>query len=252
MWERIKDKINQYPPLEPHESKDLFKKLRSGDLEAREKLLNHNLRLVLKLVDKYRGVYDSEDLFQIGSIGLLKAIDGFDYEKNTMFSTYAVPKILGEIKMYFRDNNPIKISRQQVSLSKQVKDLEEKLTGELGRSPRISELSNALGVSIEEVVMALEASKGLASLEQPISEDNDRTLKDQLTDVKSTEQFDNKLLLKEVLSLLEGVERKVIILRYFNEQSQQEIAKSLNISQVQVSRIERKVIENLKKFYKKV
>lgn len=252
MWESIKEKINQYPPLDSKEVAELFKRVRDGDLKAREKLLNHNLRLVAKLVDKYKGVYDTDDLFQIGSIGLLKAIDGFDINQNNMFSTYAVPKILGEIKMYFRDNNPIKISRQQVSLSRQIKEIEEKLTGELGRSPKISELANSLNVSIEEVVMAMETSKGITSLEQPISDDSDNTLKDQIADISSVEQLDNKLLLKEVLSLLEGVDRKVIILRYFQEQSQQQIAHALNISQVQVSRIERRVIDNLKKFYKKV
>lgn len=252
MWERIKENITKYPPLEADEVFDLFKRVKMGDLIAREKLLNHNLRLVAKLVERYKGIYDVDDIFQIGSIGLLKAIDGYDPSMNNMFSTYAVPKILGEIKMYFRDNNPIKISRQQVSLSKSLKETEEKLTAQLGRSPKVSELAATLGVTIEEIVMAQEASQGLTSLEQPIGDDNSSTLKDQIEDVSLNDQLENKLILKEMLSMLNGVERQVIILRYFQEQSQQKIADTLNISQVQVSRIEKKVINRLKEIYNKV
>lgn len=251
MWERIKDKITQYPPLEADEVNRLFQLVKQGDLNAREKLFNHNLRLVAKLVEKYKGVYDEDDLFQIGAIGLLKAIDRFDPSMNTMFSTYAVPKILGEIKMYFRDNNPIKISRQQIALSKIVKEMEEKLSNELGRGAKISEIASALGISTEEVVMALEAGQNPTSLEQPISEDNGNTLKDYLEDNSFTEELDKKLLLKEILANLTGIERKVIILRYFQEQSQQKIAERLNISQVHVSRIEKKVINKLKNIYNK-
>lgn len=252
MWESIKEKIAQYPPLPPNEEKELLSNIREGDLQAREKFLNHNLRLVAKLVDRYKGVYDDEDLFQIGSIGLLKSIDGYQHEHGTRFSTYAVPKILGEIKMYFRDNNPVKLSRQQVSASRLVKETQEELMGQLGRTPKISEISSKLKISREEVVMAIESSQTMTSLEQPMGGNTELTLKDQLADINFNDYLDNKLLLKEILSKLDEIERKLIVLRYFQEKSQQEIAQILLISQVQVSRLERKIIEKLKQAYNKV
>ncbi|QNO16203.1 sigma-70 family RNA polymerase sigma factor [Alkalicella caledoniensis] len=252
MWESIRDKITQYPPLSHEEEIELFLQISQGDLKARERFLNHNLRLVAKLVERYKGVYDEEDLFQIGSIGLLKAIDGFDHQHGTKFSTYAVPKILGEIKMYFRDNNPVKLSRQQVTISRLVKDSQEHLTAELGRTPKISEIASKLNVSIEEVVMAMESSRSMTSLEQPMGDDSELTLKDLIADLKFDEYVDNKLLLKEIFSKLDAVEKKIIILRYFQEKSQQQIADLLSINQVQVSRLERKIIEKLKQAYNKV
>ncbi|WP_353892335.1 sigma-70 family RNA polymerase sigma factor [Proteinivorax hydrogeniformans] len=241
-------RANQYPLLSKQEVLDLFERYHNGDEQARETLLNHNLRLVGKVVERYRGVYDSEDLFQIGCIGLLKAIDSFDHKQNVSFSTYAFPKIIGEIKMYFRDNNPIKISRKQMGQSKLVKEAQEELTQKLNRTPQISEIASHLDMTVEDVVVALDALQPIQSLEQPVGEEDDFYLKDQLKDSYFSKKLDNKIFLKEILTGLNEIERKVIILRYFKEKSQSQIAQILDMTQVQVSRLEKKIIQKLKDF----
>ncbi|WP_350344711.1 sigma-70 family RNA polymerase sigma factor [Proteinivorax tanatarense] len=242
------NRANQYPLLSKTEVEKLFERYEKGDEVAREKLINHNLRLVGKVVERYRGVYDTDDLFQIGCIGLLKAIDSFDFKQNVSFSTYAFPKIIGEIKMYFRDNNPIKISRKQMSQSQLVKKTQEELTQKLKRTPQVSEIAKHMELSVEEVVVALDALQPIQSLEQPVGEEEGFFLKDQLKDNQFAKKFDNKLFLKEILTSLNELERKVIILRYFKEKSQSQIAQTLDMTQVQVSRLEKKIIKKLKDF----
>jgi len=237
--------------MSSQESFELLKLAKKGNQVAREKLVSLNLGLVWSIVKRFnnRG-YELEDLFQIGSIGLLKAIDKFDFSYNVRFSTYAVPMIIGEIRRYIRDDQPIKVSRSLKELSIKVQRAKDSLYSTLGREPTIKELADEVGVSSEELVIAMESSQSMVSLNDMAYQDDGSPIFyiDQVKKEDTPEnQWFDKIALKEALSKLDGQERQIIILRYFKDKTQMEVAKILNLTQVQVSRLEKKTLEKIKK-----
>jgi len=229
---------------------ELLKKAKRGDKEAKDKLVSLNLGLVWSIVKRFnnRG-YELEDLFQIGSIGLLKAIEKFDFSYDVKFSTYAVPMIMGEIRRYIRDDAPIKVARSLKELASKIQKTQEELTNTLDREPTINELSDEMGVPVEELVMAMEASQSPVSLNEVMYQDDGSPIHliDQIDENEYRQNilFD-KIALKEALSKLDKNERQIIILRYFKDMTQVEVAKILNMTQVQVSRLERKILAKVK------
>jgi len=243
--------LPRFPLLSDSETKELLKRARDGDEKAREKLINCNLKLVFNLVKRFenRG-YDLEDLFQIGTIGLMKAIDKFDLSYDVKFSTYAVPMIIGEIRRFLRDDNPIKVSRSLKKTAFEINRKREELAKELGREPTISEVSEAMKLSSEEVITALEAVQSPSSIHDTLYQDDGDPIYvlDQLKSDKDEESawFD-RIALKEVLVRLPEKHRKVLLLRFLHDKTQTEVAEIIGLSQVQVSRIERQALAALKR-----
>ncbi|NLO89685.1 MAG: RNA polymerase sporulation sigma factor SigF [Clostridia bacterium] len=242
--------LPRFPLLSDSETKELLKKAKEGDEKAREKLINCNLKLVFNLVKRFenRGC-ELEDLFQIGTIGLMKAIDKFALSYDVKFSTYAVPMIIGEIRRFLRDDNPIKISRSVKKTAYEVNRKREELAKELGREPSIGEVSEALGLSAEEVVIAMEAVQQPSSIHDTLYQDDGDPIYvlDQLkSDVDDEAAWFDRIALKEVLLKLPEKHRKVLILRFLHDKTQTEVAEIVGLSQVQVSRIERQAIAALR------
>lgn len=229
----------------------LIKQAHEGDKEAREQLVEENVGLIWCVVKRFNGRgAEMEDLFQIGSIGLLKAIDKFDLSYDVKFSTYAVPMISGEIKRFLRDDGMIKVSRSLKELSYKTVLAREELINQQGREPTLEELSEKLQVEKEEIVQAMEAGSEVESIYKPIyqSEGNEIQLMDKLEETEQHEErILNHMLLKQLLETLDKEERQLIYLRYFQNQTQSEVGKKLGISQVQVSRLEKRIIENLRR-----
>lgn len=228
----------------------LIQKSHEGDKEARARLVEENTGLVWCVVKRFynRGV-EMEDLFQIGTIGLLKAIDKFDLNYDVKFSTYAVPMIAGEIKRFLRDDGMIKVSRSLKELSYKAYLCREKLQERFGREPSVTELAGELGVEPEELMAALEASSEVESLHKPIyqSDGQEVSLMDRLPWwAEPEEAVLDHLLLKELLGGLEKEERQLIYLRYFADRTQAQAGKELGISQVQVSRLEKKILKSMR------
>ena len=229
----------------------LIRKSHDGDKEAREQLVEENIGLIWCVVRRFggRGV-EMEDLFQIGSIGLLKAIDKFDLDYDVKFSTYAVPMISGEIRRFLRDDGMIKVSRSLKELSYRSLKAGEKLTDKLGREPTMEELSEELGVEKEELVQAMEAGGEVDSLYRPIhqKEGSEIRLLDKIEEKeKSEDKILDRMMLKELLETLNADERRLIWLRYFADRTQSDVGKIMGISQVQVSRMEKRIMENLRR-----
>ncbi|MGL5435257.1 MAG: SigF/SigG family RNA polymerase sporulation sigma factor [Lachnospiraceae bacterium] len=222
-----------------------------GDKNAREQVVLDNVGLVWSVVRHFsnRG-YELEDLFQIGSIGLLKAIDKFDLSFDVKFSTYAVPMITGEIKRFLRDDGMIKVSRSVKELGIKVRTIREKMSGELGREPNLEELARSVGASREEVAASLEAGAQVESLYKTVgSEDQNICLMDKIPDEdEAQERVMNQIVLKDLLMKLSGKDREIIIRRYYENQTQSQIAADLNISQVQVSRLEKKILRQMREY----
>ena len=229
----------------------LIKKSHDGDKEARERLVEENVGLVWCVVKRFYGRgTDAEDLFQIGSIGLLKAIDKFDLSYEVKFSTYAVPMISGEIKRFLRDDGMIKVSRSLKELSYKIFQAREALTASLGREPSLEELAVTMDVDKEEIVQAMEAGGEVESLYKPIhqKEGNEIRLVDKLEEKeRKEEKILDHMLLAQLLETLDKEERQLIYLRYFADETQSQVGKKLGISQVQVSRMEKRIIENLRR-----
>lgn len=229
----------------------LIKKSHDGDKEARERLVEENIGLIWCVVKRFHGRgAEAEDLFQIGSIGLLKAIDKFDLSYDVKFSTYAVPMISGEIKRFLRDDGMIKVSRSLKELSYKSFQAREELTGKLGREPTLEELADKMQIEKEELVQAMEAGGEVESLYRPIhqKEGSEIRLVDKLEEKEQKEErILDTMLLKQLLETLESQDRQLIYLRYFADKTQADVGKILGISQVQVSRMEKKIIENLRK-----
>ena len=229
----------------------LIKKSHDGDKEARERLVEENIGLIWCVVKRFHGRgAEAEDLFQIGSIGLLKAIDKYDLSYDVKFSTYAVPMISGEIKRFLRDDGMIKVSRSLKELSYKSFQAREELTGKLGREPTLEELADKMQVEKEELVQAMEAGGEVESLYRPIhqKEGSEIRLVDKLEEKEQKEErILDTMLLKQLLETLESQDRQLIYLRYFADKTQADVGKILGISQVQVSRMEKKIIENLRK-----
>lgn len=229
----------------------LIQKSHEGDKAAREQLVEENVGLIWCVVKRFYGRgLENEDLFQIGSIGLLKAIDKFDLSYDVKFSTYAVPMISGEIKRFLRDDGMIKVSRTLKELSYKIFQTREKLLDLLGREPTIEELAEKMQIDKEEIVEALEAGSEVESIYKPIhqKEGNEIRLMDKLEEKEHREEkILDHMLLQQLLGTLEKEERTLIYMRYFQDKTQSQIGKELGISQVQVSRMEKKIMENLRK-----
>jgi RNA polymerase sporulation-specific sigma factor len=229
---------------------ELIASAQSGDKRARDQLVEENMGLIWSIVRRFTGRgHEMEDLFQIGSIGLLKAIDKFDNGFDVKFSTYAVPMITGEIKRFLRDDGIIKVSRSLKETANKVRITREILNNKLGREPTIEELSEETGIEIEDIVMAMESNAEVESLYKTIyqGDGNAIFLIDKLEEtVDENEDMLNKMVLKEVLDSLEVQEREIIELRYFKDKTQTEIAKKIGISQVQVSRLEKKILKTMR------
>lgn len=240
-------KSNKQEQLSDEEVKMYIAQSQQGSQEARDILVEKNMRLVWSVVQRFlnRG-YDPDDLFQIGCIGLLKSVDKFDLSYDVKFSTYAVPMIIGEIQRFIRDDGSVKVSRSLKETGNKIRKKKDELTKSLGRTPTVQELSQALEISAEEVVHAQEASKSPHSIHETVYEnDGDPiTLLDQIAD-QDTKWFD-KIALQESIRALEERERLIIYLRYYKDQTQSDVANRLGISQVQVSRIEKKILKYIK------
>lgn len=241
--------MEEFVPLTQEETLEFVEEAKNGSAEAKDKLIQGNFPLIKSIVKNFqnKGV-DYEDLYQIGCVGFLKAINNFDVKFDVKFSTYAVPMIAGEIKRFLRDDGNIKISRAIKTLWLKIKsyvDVYEKLHNE---SPTIDEMAKALSVTPEEVVYAQDASKQILSLDAQIDEtsNNSQSVLDRVVEEDKSEILLDKLLLKEAISLLPEREKKIVLLRYYRGKTQSEVAMMLGVSQVQISRLETKIIDKLK------
>ena len=227
---------------------DLLKKVRSGDELAKEEVVKDNLGLVWSIVHRFKNsYYDKEDLFQIGCIGLMKAINHFDPSYNVQFSTYAVPIIMGEIKRYFRDDGTIKVSRSLKELNIKVTKAKEVLQNQNNEEPTVEEVAKYLDVDVHDVVEAIDSSYYPTSLNEPIYEKDGSTISDEdrLID-KSDDMWFEKIALEMEMEKLDEKEKMIIYMRYQLDYNQEAIAKRLGISQVQVSRLEKKIVTKLR------
>ncbi|MEJ8544946.1 RNA polymerase sporulation sigma factor SigF [Brevibacillus borstelensis] len=236
------------PFLTNDQVKELIAQSQDGDAQARETLVNSNIRLVWSVVQRFinRG-YEADDLFQIGCIGLLKAVDKFDLNYDVKFSTYAVPMIIGEIQRFLRDDGTVKVSRSLKETANRVRRAKDELYKQFGRAPTISEVAEAVGITPEEVVFAQEASRAPSSIHETVFEnDGDPiTLIDQIAD-ESVNKWFEKIALKDAISRLTEREQLIVYLRYYKDQTQSEVAERLGISQVQVSRLEKRILQTIK------
>ena len=238
----------RHPYLSDEEVKKLIALSQKGDDQARERLIHHNIRLVWSVVQRFMGRgYEADDLFQIGCIGLLKAVDKFDLSYEVKFSTYAVPMIIGEIQRFLRDDGTVKVSRSLKEMGNKIRKAKDELSKTRGRAPTITEIADHLGVSPEEVVLAQEAVRSPASIHETVYEnDGDPiTLLDQIADADEASWFE-KIALKKAIEELDERERLIVYLRYYKDQTQSEVAARLGISQVQVSRLEKKILQHIK------
>lgn len=235
----------------------LIKQAHEGDKAAREKLISDNLGLVWSIVKRFenRG-HEKEELFQIGTIGLMKAIDKFEIAYEVKFSTYAVPMIMGEIKRFLRDNSMMKVSRSLKENGWKIKKASDMLSQKLGREATLQEISEEVGLSVEDIVEAIEANGEVASIYQPVyqSDDSEIYLVDQVSGggMPKTEELLNHILLEQLMQELDDSEKELIELRYFKEMTQTQIAEKLGISQVQVSRLEKKILLRMRKAVERV
>lgn len=244
-----------HPPKRPVMSQEqtarLIKAAQDGDRDAREELFQANMGLIYLVMERFKGTrYEFEDLFQIGAIGLIKAIERFDFNFNVRFSTYAVPMIIGEIKRFLRDDGMLKVQRSLKELHQRVKWAEEKLRAELDREPTIGEIGDLLGIEKEEIVLALEACQSPASIFDLLSNQEKDKLKviDTIGDDFQKEDFLERIALREALDKLDYREKEIVLRRFFKDETQMSIANDMGISQVQVSRIERFALKRLRGF----
>lgn len=237
--------------LGDEEKRDLLRRARGGDEEARRELINGNLRLVLSIIQRFSGRRESmDDLFQVGCIGLVKAVDNFNVELDVKFSTYAVPMIIGEIRRYLRDNNAIRISRSVRDLAYRALQAREELVAEKECEPTVDEIASRLGERKESVLHAMEAIVEPISLYEPVFNDNGDALylMDQLSDSSGTdESWLESIVLREAIKALNERERRIIQLRFYKNKTQMEIAEEIGISQAQVSRLEKGALEKMRK-----
>ena len=225
---------------------ELIRRAQAGDQAAAEQLVNENTGLIWSVARRFLGRgTESEDLYQLGCLGFLKAVEGFDLDYGTQFSTYAVPKIAGEIRRFLRDDGAIKVSRSLKERSAAVRLMRSRLASALGREPTIGELAEQLGLTAEEIALAENATQEVESIHRACG-DEGFTLESILTDTESEERMLEKIALRQAISELPEREKSVIALRYFHGLTQDRVAKVLGVSQVQVSRIEKKAIGMLR------
>ncbi|MEA1961774.1 MAG: RNA polymerase sporulation sigma factor SigG [Bacillota bacterium] len=242
---------SKLPVLKNDEMRRLFSEMQAGDIDARETLIQGNLRLVLSVIQRFsnRGEY-VDDLFQVGCIGLIKAIDNFDLSQNVRFSTYAVPMIIGEIRRYLRDNNAVRVSRSLRDIAYKALQVREKLLSANSIEPTVAQMAEELELPREEVVFALDAIQEPISLFEPIYNDGGDPIlvMDQISDDKNTdEQWLESITINEGLKKLNEREKHIVSLRFFSGKTQMEVAEEIGISQAQVSRLEKSALKQLKK-----
>ncbi|MCM1579086.1 MAG: RNA polymerase sporulation sigma factor SigG [Ruminococcus sp.] len=235
--------------LKEAEKMRLLREYRAGDRSAREKLIKGNLRLVLSVLQKFTGRGENpDDLFQVGVIGLIKAIDNFNTDLDVKFSTYAVPMISGELRRYLRDNTPIRVSRSLRDLAYKAMQAKEALTARFQREPDIMEIAREVGVPKAEVVTALESISDPVSLYEPVYSDGGDTLYilDQLGDGSGSEGWIEELSFRDAIGSLDEREKRILYLRFFMGRTQVEVAREIGISQAQVSRLEKNTLDKIK------
>jgi RNA polymerase sporulation-specific sigma factor len=243
---------SKLPVLKNEEMRELLIKMQNGDDEARETFIKGNLRLVLSVIQRFnnRGEY-VDDLFQVGCIGLIKAIDNFDLSQNVRFSTYAVPMIIGEIRRYLRDNNSIRVSRSLRDIAYKALQVRDRLIRENNKEPNVSEIAKELGIPREDIVFALDAIQDPISLFEPIYHDGGDAIfvMDQISDNKNIdENWLQDISIKEALSKLNDREKHILTLRFFEGRTQMEVAEEIGISQAQVSRLEKTALKHMRKY----
>lgn len=239
------------PVLSEAEKSRLIKAARAGDRQARQEMVQGNLRLVLSVVQRFAGRGENmDDLFQVGCIGLIKAIDCFDLNQNVQFSTYGVPMIAGELRRFLRDHSAIRVSRSMRDTAYRVLQVKEKLIAENGREPDVETIAKALGIKREEVVFAMDAICDPVSLYEPVFSDvgESTCVMDQIGDTRNTdEHWLEQIALQEAMLRLSEREKRILALRFYDGRTQMEVAKEVGISQAQVSRLEKNAINQIKK-----
>lgn len=243
---------SRLPLLSSSRMDELFKKIKAGDKSAREEFIQGNLRLVLSVIQRFgnRGE-NADDLFQVGCIGLIKAIDNFDVTQNVKFSTYAVPMIIGEIRRYLRDNNPIRVSRSLKDTAYKALQARDKLISKESREPNVTDIAKELGITKEDVVMALDAIQEPISLFESVYHDGGDAIyvMDQVKDDKnSDEKWLESISINEAMSKLSEREKRIVDLRFFQGRTQMEVAEEIGISQAQVSRLEKSALKHMQKY----
>lgn len=244
---------NALPKLSSKDQMELMMKIKQGDRQARDDFAVCNMRLVLSVLQRFRGRCNStDDLFQVGCVGLMKAIDNFDINQNVKFSTYAVPMIIGEIKRFLRDNNSVRVSRSLRDTAYKVLKAREELIKNNSEEPQVDMIAEYLEIPVSEVAIALEAISEPMSLCDPVYNDGDDTiyLMDQVSDSKDSEdKWVESLNLKDALSKLNDREKEIVKLRYYIGKTQMEVSEEIGISQAQVSRLEKNAIKEIKKAF---
>lgn len=243
---------SKLPVLSEAEKKVLFAKIQNGDKNARQEFIYGNLRLVLSILQRFHNRGENiDDLFQVGCIGLIKALDNFDTSHDVRFSTYAVPMIIGEIRRYLRDNNSIRVSRSIRDIAYKALAVKERLTNQHGKEPTIAEIAKELEVSKEDVSMALDAIMDPVSLHEPVYHDSGDAIyvMDQVKDEKNIDDsWLEEISLKEAMQKLSEREQKILNMRFFQGKTQMEVATEIAISQAQVSRLEKNALSHMKKY----
>ena len=243
---------SKLPVLTEDEKKELFLKIKNGDMKARHEFICGNLRLVLSILRRFNNRGENiDDLFQIGCIGLIKALDNFDTSHDVKFSTYAVPMIIGEIRRYLRDNNSIRVSRSLRDTAYKALSVKERLTNTTGREPSIDEIAKELDIPKEDIAAALDAILDPVSLQEPIYHDGSDAIfiMDQIKDEKNLDDsWLEEISLKEAMKKLAEREQHILKLRFFQGKTQMEVANEIGISQAQVSRLEKNALNHMRKF----
>ena len=243
---------SKLPVLSREEKQELFLKIKEGDTAAREKFVHGNLRLVLSVIQRFSNRGENpDDLFQVGCIGLIKAIDNFDLSQNVQFSTYAVPMIIGEIRRYLRDNNSIRVSRSLKDIAYKALQVKERLVNQNSREPTISEIAKELDLPKKDVVFALDAISDPVSLFEPVYHDGGEAIyvMDQVKDEKNNdESWLENISINEAMKHLDQREKHILSLRFFHGRTQMEVANEIGISQAQVSRLEKSALKQMRKY----
>lgn len=239
------------PKLKNDQLVELMKKVKMGDELAREQFVVANLRLVLSVVQRFSGKKEkSDDMFQVGCVGLMKAIDNFDVSLNVRFSTYAVPMIIGEIRRFLRDNNSIRVSRSLRDIAFKALQAREFLVKKLGREPKPEEIANEIEYDVKDVNFALDAISETVSLNEPVYNDGNESVRimDQISDVKNNdESLMEQIALKDAVAKLSPREKEILLMRYYIGKTQMEVSEEIGISQAQVSRLEKNALSAIKK-----
>ncbi len=240
---------SKLPVLREKEKLALLERMHQGDEKARAELIQGNLRLVLSVIQRFTNRGENlDDLFQVGCIGLMKAIDNFDTSQNVKFSTYAVPMVIGEVRRHLRDFSPMRVSRSLKDTAYKAMQARERLTARLGREPNVLEISREIGLPKENVVIALESVVDPVSLYEPVFSDGGDTIyvMDQISDHSSASGWDDAISMREAFSRLSDREKKIISLRFFRGKTQVEVSAEIGISQAQVSRLEKAALAKVK------